>query len=75
MNEIICYCKNISKSQIVDAIKNGAKNLKDIQQATTACTDNKCKEMNPKGRCCSIEIMQIFKEMDIQSNSKCECCK
>ena len=34
--EIVCYCSNVSKETILDAIKNGAKNLQDI----SACPSN-----------------------------------
>ena len=73
-DEIVCYCRNVKKSEIVNAIKKGAKNIKDIQLMTKACTGNKCKELNPKGRCCSVEIIEILKEFDI-TDTKSECCK
>lgn len=34
----ICYCTNVSKGTIVNAIKEGKKTLSEIQDATTACT-------------------------------------
>lgn len=61
-DEIICYCSNVTKAQIIDAIRNGAKTLQDIQEMTSACTVGKCKEMSPKKRCCSPEIIAILKE-------------
>ena len=36
--KIICYCKNVSEQKIIQAKKNGAKSLKDIQKMTGACT-------------------------------------
>jgi hypothetical protein len=60
MEELICYCKNISKTEIETAILKGAKTLKDIQNATGACTGNWCKELNPNKRCCSVEILTIL---------------
>jgi len=57
---IICYCMNVTESTIVAAIKAGAKSLKEIQQATKACTGNRCKELNPKGKCCSEDILAII---------------
>ena len=49
-NEIICYCSNVTKADIIKALDNGAKTLKDIQNATEACTKGMCKELNPKGK-------------------------
>lgn len=61
-SEIICYCSNVSRQEIIDAIKNGAKTLRDIRNMTGACTAGKCKELNPKKKCCSSDIMKIIEE-------------
>lgn len=61
-NEIICYCSNITKGEIIKAIQNGAKDLKDIQKMTKACTAGNCKELSPKKRCCSVDIIKILDE-------------
>jgi hypothetical protein len=60
-NKIICYCSNVSKNEILNAIKNGAKTLDDIRKVTNACTISKCKEMNPNKRCCSGDILNILR--------------
>ena len=59
-NEIICYCSNTTRADIIKALDNGAKTLKDIQNTTGACTKGLCKEMNPKGLWCSKDIMQVI---------------
>lgn len=46
----------------MQALQNGAKNLRDIQKMTGACTVANCKEKNPSGKCCSPQIMQIIDE-------------
>ncbi len=56
MDNIICYCKNITEVEIKDAISKGATTLKDIQKQTGACTGNQCAELNPSGKCCSADI-------------------
>lgn len=66
-NEIICYCSNVSKEQIVSAIQNGAKNIDDIRHMTSACTVGNCKTISPKKRCCSPDIMKILQEYLPQS--------
>jgi len=58
--ELICYCKQVTKKEVVNAIEQGAKNLKDVQEITNACTGNQCKELNPKGVCCSGDINELF---------------
>lgn len=47
MSEIVCLCKNISKDTIVEAIKNGAKSVEEVKEATGAttgfCHGGRCK--------------------------------
>ncbi len=74
-DEIICYCKGVSRTEIVKAIEKGAKSVKDIQRMTNACTGNKCKELNPKGRCCLGDIIQILKEFNIKDKNSSDCCR
>lgn len=51
---------------------NGAKTLKDIQEATGACTGHKCSELNPTGKCCSGDINAMLKTSD--GPATCCCC-
>lgn len=74
MEEIICYCKHVSKSEIETAILKGAKTLKDIQEATGAGTGKRCKELNPKGRCCSVEILAMLNNKGNDQPKQCSCC-
>lgn len=69
-NEIICYCKNVSRDEIKAAINDGAKSLKDIQEKTGASTGTQCKELNPKGVCCSTDINAMLPD----APKKCSCC-
>ena len=60
--EIICYCMNITKKEILQAIKSGAQTLESIKKSTRACTGNKCMDMHPEKRCCSSDIKRILQE-------------
>jgi len=60
--EMICYCSNVPKDEIVKAIENGAKTLDEIRQSTGACTVGRCAELSPRKKCCSPEIMKVIKE-------------
>jgi len=73
MDEIICYCKQVTKSEIEQAISVGAKTLKDIQETTGACTGNQCKELNPSGRCCSSDINALLSTPEFKNSSSCSC--
>jgi bacterioferritin-associated ferredoxin len=72
-DKTICYCIGVKESTIVKAIQEGAHTVKAIQKATKACTGNQCKELNPKGRCCSGDITAIIKR-ETGRKSKCCCC-
>jgi len=74
MEEIICYCGNVTKSDIEAAIFKGARTLKDVQETTGACLGNQCKEVNPKGRCCSTEINLMLNDTNRGQTPKCSCC-
>ena len=73
MNEIICHCKQITKSEIEKVISEGAKTLKDVQEITGACTGNECKEMNPSGKCCSSDINAMLPTPKFKMVPTCGC--
>jgi len=61
-DEIVCYCSNVSKQKIMEAIEGGAKTLQDIRNMTGACTLSKCKEVSPRKKCCSSDIIKILNQ-------------
>lgn len=73
-DNIICYCKHVSEATIVQAIRDGAHTLGAIQKATGACTGNRCKELNPKGRCCSSDILSLLRRTKGIKGGKNRCC-
>jgi len=62
IEETVCWCSGVTKKTILAAIGNGARTLDDIRQMTGACTVGKCKELSPRGRCCSREIVTLIEE-------------
>ena len=60
-SETVCYCNSVDKGTIASAIRGGAETIDAIQKATTACTGKECAEKNPNGRCCSVDIIELFK--------------
>lgn len=61
-NELVCYCDHVTKAEIIEAMKNGAKTLADIKRMTGACCSCKCAEMNPSGKCCAQDIANVMRE-------------
>jgi NAD(P)H-nitrite reductase large subunit len=60
LDETVCWCSSVSIRSVLDAIGNGAQNMDDIRRMTGACTQGRCKELSPRGRCCSKEIKLLL---------------
>ena len=72
-SELVCYCIEVDKKTIVDAIKNGNDTLSKIKESTKACTGSSCKELNQSGECCSKDIKNLIK-LYSGKDTKEECC-
>lgn len=74
--QYICYCNNVTKEQIVDAvIDKGAHNMKDIIRITGAMKNGECETKNPLGKCCRPLIEEVInktlnKQNKIDNNIK-----
>lgn len=73
MDEIICYCKQVTKSEIEKVILNGVKTLTDIQKMTGACTGTQCRKLNPSGKCCSSDINDLLPKPEFKVTYNCGC--
>ncbi|HCL79091.1 MAG TPA: (2Fe-2S)-binding protein [Synergistaceae bacterium] len=60
--EIVCYCSDVTRRQIIDALHDGAETMEDIRRMTGACTLGKCRELSPRKKCCSPIIVKIIEE-------------
>ena len=69
LGETVCWCSNVSKHSILDAVQGGARTMEDIRRMTGACTLGLCKELSPRGRCCSKEII-ILLEAEITTKEQ-----
>jgi nitrite reductase (NADH) large subunit len=48
--EMVCYCSQVTKAQVLRAMEAGARTLADIKAVTGACTQARCRETSPRGR-------------------------
>lgn len=63
--DLVCYCEGVSRQEIVEAIQKGASSVREVAEATGACQGaQRCEELNPKGRCCAIDILEILQESE-----------
>jgi hypothetical protein len=51
-NVPICYCSDLSRGEIKNAVKNGCKTIDDVQTYTQKNITGYCEERNPLGKCC-----------------------
>lgn len=63
-SELVCYCSQVSKGDILQAKAQGADSLSAIKKATGACTIAHCAVKNPRGRCCALEIRDLIEKHD-----------
>ena len=76
-SQTVCFCRQVSKETIVEAIRNGCSTLAHIQDETQACTGNECSKLNPSGECCSgdiQELLEIYSEEEPEQRKSCCCC-
>lgn len=58
--EIICWCANISKGQVCDAIAEGVDTLDQLHQKLGILRGAQCAEKSPRGRCCCQEVVALL---------------
>ncbi|MCQ8892475.1 MAG: (2Fe-2S)-binding protein [Candidatus Methanosuratincola sp.] len=57
----LCYCKQVTEEDVISAIKQGAKTVEDVIEATGIGGGGLCKFTNPYGRCCSRYYLPFIK--------------
>ncbi|MEM4658614.1 MAG: (2Fe-2S)-binding protein [Candidatus Methanosuratincola sp.] len=57
----LCYCKQVTEEDVISAIRNGAKTLDEVIEATGIGGGGLCKFTNPYGRCCSRNYIPFIK--------------
>jgi bacterioferritin-associated ferredoxin len=62
IGKYVCYCNHVTEQDIVDAIINGAKDVKEVIKVTGAMKNSNCAVNNPKGTCCYSDIVYVFKK-------------
>ena len=58
--ELVCYCGNVTKGQIIESIRQGERDLPALKAKTGALGED-CAKKNPRGRCCTPEIVKLLK--------------
>ncbi len=48
----LCYCKQVTEEDVIEAIRKGAKSVKEVEEITGIGNGGHCMITNPSGRCC-----------------------
>ncbi|MBY9005134.1 MAG: (2Fe-2S)-binding protein [Candidatus Lokiarchaeota archaeon] len=63
MNVPICYCTNLTRGEIIEAVKNGCKTIDDVQKfSKKKIITGKCESKNPIGKCCRNVFLYTMKK-------------
>ena len=58
----ICYCSELTRSEIINAVQNGCKTIDEVQEYTGKNTTGKCREKNPLGKCCKNVFLKTIEK-------------
>jgi len=75
-DEIVCYCQKVTKGEIVKAMYEGASTMEEVMKKTKAGIGGRCKELNPRDRCCHPDIEEIMSTYgeSVKNLRKSSCC-
>ncbi len=63
-----CYCSKVTEEQVIEAVKQGAKTVKEVNKLTGAMINSNCRENNPLGVCCHNIIQAIIDKTQTWEN-------
>jgi len=58
----ICYCSNLTRGEIINAVKNGCKTIDEVQEYTGKNITGKCVIKNPLGKCCRNVFLKTIEQ-------------
>lgn len=58
----ICYCSDLTRGEIKNAVKNGKQTIDEIQDFTQKNITGYCEERNPLGKCCRNVFIKIISD-------------
>jgi bacterioferritin-associated ferredoxin len=62
-NVPICYCSDLTRGEIKNAVKHGMKTIDEVQNFTQKNITGFCEERNPLGKCCRNVFLKTIKEI------------
>jgi hypothetical protein len=59
-NVPICYCSDLTRGEIKEAVTKGYKSIDEVQQFTKKNITGFCEQKNPLGKCCRNVFLKII---------------
>ena len=47
-SEMVCYCAQVTRGDIIAAMERGARTMADIKRMTGVCVDGNCENLSPR---------------------------
>ncbi len=70
-NVPICYCSDLTRGEIKNAIKCGCRTIGEVQKFTKKNTTGHCEKKNPLGKCCKQVFLWTIKyNIEVQAVKK-----
>jgi len=61
-NVPICYCTDLTRGEIKNAVKNGCESISEVRKFTKKNITGHCEKMNPLGKCCKQVFLRTIKQ-------------
>ena len=61
-NVPICYCSDLTRGEIKDAVKKGCRTISEVQKFTKKNITGHCETRNPLGKCCKQVFLKTIKD-------------
>ena len=59
---VICYCSDLTRGEITNAVKNGCRTIPDVRKYTNKNITGQCAEKNPSRKCCGKVFLNEIKK-------------
>jgi bacterioferritin-associated ferredoxin len=63
-NVPVCYCSDLTRGEIKNAVSNGKKTIDEVQEFTQKNITGYCEERNPLGKCCRNVFLKTISDVN-----------
>jgi bacterioferritin-associated ferredoxin len=61
----VCYCSDLSRGEIINAVQNGCKSIREVRNFTKKKVTGHCQKRNPLGKCCKQVVLKTIKDAQV----------